>query len=77
MLYFLLYVNLITLKKFISNLNKEMIDKMNYYEEIKQELIDNEINKKNKDYSKNKYELKKNYNVGKLLYEQEINMAKE
>ena len=37
------------------------------YEEIKKELIDNEINKKIKDYSKNKYELEKYYSVGKLL----------
>ena len=42
---------------------------MNYYKEIKQELIDNEINKKVKNYSKNKYELQKYYNVGKLLIE--------
>ena len=42
---------------------------MNYYNEIKQELISNEINKKIKDYSKNKYELQKYYNVGKLLLE--------
>ena len=42
---------------------------MNYYEEIKRELIDNEINKRVKDYSKNKYELEKYYNVGKLLVE--------
>lgn len=27
---------------------------MNYYNEIKKELIDNELNKKVKDYSKNK-----------------------
>ncbi len=40
---------------------------MNYYNEIKNELIDNEIHKKVKDYSKNKYELEKYYNVGKLL----------
>lgn len=40
---------------------------MNYYNEIKRELIDNEINRKLKDYSKNKYELRKYYNVGKLL----------
>ena len=32
---------------------------MNFYYEIKKELIDNEINKKVKDYSKNKYELEK------------------
>ena len=42
---------------------------MNYYNEIKNELIDNEINKKVKDYSKNKYELERYYNVGKLLFE--------
>ena len=42
---------------------------MNYYNEIKNELIDNEIHKKVKDYSKNKYELEKYYNVGKLLIE--------
>ena len=42
---------------------------MNYYEEIKKELIDNELNKKVKDYSKNKYELQKYYNVGKLLFD--------
>ena len=42
---------------------------MDYYDEIKNELIDNEVNKKIKDYSKNKYELEKYYNVGKLLSE--------
>ena len=42
---------------------------MNFYNEIKKELIDNEIYKKVKDYSKNKYELEKYYNVGKLLYD--------
>ena len=42
---------------------------MDYYNEIKNELIDNEVNKKVKDYSKNKYELEKYYNVGKLLSE--------
>ena len=40
---------------------------MNYYNEIKKELIDNEVYKKIKDYSKNRYELEKYYNVGKLL----------
>ena len=42
---------------------------MNYYNEIKQELINNEIYKKVKDYSKNKSDLKTYYNVGKLLVE--------
>ena len=42
---------------------------MNYYNQIKKELISNEINKKVKDFSKNKYELEKYYNVGKLLHE--------
>ena len=42
---------------------------MDYYNEIKKELIDNETNKRVKDYSKNKYELQKYYNVGKLLLE--------
>ena len=40
---------------------------MNYYNEIKKELIDNEVYKQIKDYSKNKYELERYYNVGKLL----------
>ena len=42
---------------------------MNYYDEIKKEFLDNEINKKVKDYSKNKYEIEKYYNIGKLLLE--------
>ena len=42
---------------------------MNYYDEIKNELINNEINKSIKDYSNNRYELEKYYNVGKLLNE--------
>ena len=42
---------------------------MNYYNEIKNELINNETYKKVKDYSKNKNDLKTYYNVGKLLSE--------
>ena len=42
---------------------------MNYYKEIKEILINNEINKKVKDYSKNKVELESYYNVGKMLSE--------
>ncbi len=40
---------------------------MNYYNEIKNELINNEIYKKVKDYSKNRSDLKTYYKVGKLL----------
>ena len=40
---------------------------MNYYNEIKNQLINNEITKKIKDYSKNKSDLNTYYNVGKLL----------
>ena len=40
---------------------------MNYYNEIKSTLIDVEVYKKVKNYSKNRYELDKYYQVGKLL----------
>ena len=42
---------------------------MNYYENIKTEILNNEITKKVKDYSKNKSDLTTYYNVGKLLSE--------
>lgn len=42
---------------------------MNYYNEIKNEIINNEITKKVKDYSKNKSDLTTYYNVDKLLSE--------
>ena len=42
---------------------------MNYYDEIKTELVNNEITKKVKDYSKNRSDLTTYYNVGKLLSE--------
>ena len=42
---------------------------MDYYKEIKTKLINNEIYKKAKDYSKNKKDLETYYNVGKLLVE--------
>ena len=41
----------------------------NYYDEIKNELINNEVYKKVKDYSKNRNELSTYYNVGKILIE--------
>ena len=40
---------------------------MDYYNEIKNELINNEITKRIKDYSKNKNELETYYKVGNLL----------
>ena len=42
---------------------------MNYYNEIKNELINNELYKKVKDYYKNRNDLETYYNVGKLLIE--------
>ena len=42
---------------------------MNYYNEIKKELINNEIYQKAKNYSKNRSDLITRYNVGKLLSE--------
>ena len=40
---------------------------MNYYNEIKELLISNEITRRVKDYSKNRSDLETCYNVGKLL----------
>jgi predicted nuclease of restriction endonuclease-like (RecB) superfamily len=42
---------------------------MNYYNEIKESLINNEVYKAVKDYSKNKSDLETYYKVGKLLSE--------
>ena len=42
---------------------------INYYDEIKNELVNNEITKKVKDYSKNRSDLTTYYNAGKLLSE--------
>ena len=42
---------------------------MNYYNEIKTEILNNEITNRVKDYSKNKSDLTTYYNVGKLLSE--------
>ena len=42
---------------------------MNYYNEIKNELINNEINRTIKNYSINKSDLNSYYNVGKILNE--------
>ncbi|MBQ4583899.1 MAG: DUF1016 family protein [Bacilli bacterium] len=42
---------------------------MNYYNEIKEQLINNELTKRIKDYSKNRGDLNTYYSVGKLLFE--------
>ena len=42
---------------------------LNYYDDIKTEIINNEITKRVKDYSKNRSDLNTYYNVGKLLSE--------
>ena len=42
---------------------------MNYYNEVKNELLNNEINRKVKNYSINKSDLITYYNVGKMLSE--------
>ena len=42
---------------------------MNYYNEIKEQLINNEVYKKVKDYSKNTSDLNTYYNVGRLIIE--------
>lgn len=59
---FLYFINI------IATLRKGIIH-MNYYNEIKNELINNEVYKKAKDYSKNRNDLNTYYNVGKLLSE--------
>ena len=42
---------------------------MNFYNEIKEILINNEITKRVKDYSKNKSDLDSYFKVGKILIE--------
>ena len=42
---------------------------MNYYDEIKNKLIDNEVYSKVKDYSKERYRVISYFEIGKLLYE--------
>ena len=45
------------------------MNKINYYNEIKSKLIDNEVYKRVKDYSKNRNEISTYYEVGGLLFE--------
>lgn len=42
---------------------------MNYYNEIKNELLNNEINRKVKKYSINRSDLSTYYNVGKMIFD--------
>lgn len=42
---------------------------INYYNQIKEELVNNEVYKKAKDYSKNRSDLATYYNVGKIIIE--------
>ena len=44
--------------------------KINYYNEIKETLVKNEIYKKVKDYSKNKSDLNAYFEVGRLIVEE-------
>ena len=44
-------------------------ENMNYYDEMKNALIDNEIHRKVKSYSINRSDLDTYYNVGKMLSE--------
>ena len=46
-----------------------MQENMNYYNEIKEQLINNEINRTVKNYSINRSDLNSYYNVGKILSE--------
>ena len=48
---------------------------MNYYNEIKNKLINNEVYKQVKDYSKNKNDLSTYYEVGRLLSEAGISIS--
>ena len=48
---------------------KDWGDYLNYYNEIKNKLIDNEIYSKTKDYSKERHKINTYYEVGKMLYE--------
>ena len=45
------------------------MNKINYYSEIKSKLIDNEVYKRVKNYSKNRNEISTYYEVGRLLIE--------
>ena len=50
---------------------------MDYYNEIKNKLIDNEIYSKIKDYSKEKHKVITYFEIGKLLYEAGSNYGED
>ena len=50
---------------------------MNYYNEIKNKLIDNEVYSKVKDYSKERHTLITHYEVGKLLFQAGSNYGED
>ena len=50
---------------------------MNYYNEIKEQIINNELVKKIKDYSKNRIDLNTYYNVVSYCQQLENTMEKE
>ena len=50
---------------------------MNYYDEIKNKLVENEVYSKVKDYSKEKHTLITHYEVGKLLLEAGSNYGED
>ena len=50
---------------------------MDYYNEIKNKLIDNEIYSKVKDYSKEKHKVITYFEIGKLLYEAGSNYGED
>ena len=50
-------------------MKESAIKKVNYYNEIKNKLIDNEVYSKVKDYSKERHKITTYYEVGKLLHD--------
>ena len=50
---------------------------MDYYNKIKNKLLDNEIYGKIKDYSKEKYKVTTYFEIGKLLYEAGSNYGED
>ena len=50
---------------------------INYYNEIKNELLNNEINKKVKNYFINRSDLNTYYNVGKMLIEKVATVSQQ